>query len=201
MAYSRCTAVAAEDVTVCIPSIPTRRHYLKRALNSAVEQILMPTAIVVEVDHEHNGAWETRNRTIPKVETTWTAFLDDDDEFRPEHLRFLMDRAHEYDLDLVWGWFEVKGGGTDPFPMHRGKQYDVNEPHIVPITYMVKTKILKDACWETGGFQPDDDGSWDDQDQPLFHAMALRGKHRAFPDITWDWHHHGTNTSGLPSRW
>ena len=160
----------------------------------------MPTAIIVQIDHGRNGAWDTRNRAACKVTTTWTAFLDDDDEFRPEHLRFLMDRAHEHDLDFVWGWFQVIGG-QDPFPMHRGKQYDVNEPHIVPIAYMVKTDLFHEAYLATGGFQPDDDGSWDDQDQPMFDFMARHGKHMAFPDITWDWHHDSLNTSGLPSRW
>jgi glycosyltransferase involved in cell wall biosynthesis len=185
---------------VVIPSIAVRRHLLKRAFSSAVEQILQPECIIVEVDRHHQGAWATRNAGMAKVETTWTAFLDDDDELRPEHLRFLMDRVQEEDLDIVWGWFQVIGG-QDPFPMHRGKQYDLAEPHIVPITYMCRTELLRFAVRDTGGFQPDDDGSWDDQDQPLFHRMCELGKSRAYPDITWDWHHHGSNTSGLPSRW
>lgn len=160
----------------------------------------MPEAVIVQWDHEHRGGSATRNMALQMVGTTWTAFLDDDDELRPEHLRFLMDRANEHALDLVWGWFNVVGG-QDPFACHRGKQYDIMEPHIVPITYLVRTNLLLEAFNETGGFQPDEDGSWDDQDQPMFHFMACEGNHMAFPDITWDWHHDSLNTSGLPSRW
>lgn len=189
-----------EDVTVIIPSIPPRRELLKRSFGSAVSQVLPPTAIIVEVDHQREGPWTMRNRAIAKVTTSWTAFIDDDDEMRPEHLRFLMDRVYEYDLDFVWAWFNVVGG-SDPFPAHRGKQYDLNAPHIVPITYMVRTSLLKDAVSVTGGFHPDQFGDWENQDKPLFHEMAKQGRHMAFPDITWEWHHDSCNTSGLPSRW
>lgn len=154
----------------------------------------------IVVDTLHEGAWATRNRALATVATEWTAFLDDDDELYPFHTAMLLDLAAEHDADLVWGWFDVTGG-IDPFPMHRGKPFDVADPHIVPITYMVRTELLHAAVAATGGFLADDAGAWDNQDQPLFVEMARQGKTACTDRATWRWHHHARNTSGLPDRW
>ena len=53
----------------------------------------------------------------------------------------------------------------------------------------------------TGGFRPDTAGAWDEQDAPLFVAMAAAGGTANTPEVTWLWKHHGANTSGLPERW
>jgi hypothetical protein len=157
--------------------------------------------VSIAIDHHHEGAWATRNRAMSGITTTWTAFLDDDDEFLPHHVQFLLNRCEEHGLDMAWGWFEIPGGG-DPFPHYRGRQYDINQPHIVPITYIVKTEILKDAVASCGGFCPDEIGSWDLQDMPIINAIhSLGAKMMAFPDTTWKWNHHLANTSGLPTRW
>lgn len=77
-------------VTVVIPSIPPRAKLLHRALDSVLTQRYTADAIVVEVDRDHAGAAVTRNRGLAKVDTEWTAFLDDDDVFGPDHLAELM---------------------------------------------------------------------------------------------------------------
>jgi hypothetical protein len=189
------------DVTVVIPTIPPRQHYLIRAIESVMRQTEPATAISVAIDNKHSGAWETRNQGLRAVTTTWTAFLDDDDELCPSHIQFLLDRIEEHNLDMAWGWFDVVGG-TDPFPTHRGLQYDHEHPHIVPITYIARTELLHAGIKACGGFLPDTTGSWSVQDMPLINAMCVEGaKLMAFPDTTWLWHHHGQNTSGLPTRW
>lgn len=188
------------DVTVVIPSIAPRRRLLTRAVASVAAQEQPAAAISVAIDSQHEGAWTTRNRALSTARTTWSAFLDDDDELLPHHLQFLLDMADEHGLDLVWGWFSVVGG-VDPFPQHRGRQYDPAEPSIVPITYLARTELLHDAVAATGGFVGDEIGAWDNQDYPLFDYVARHGRHMAFDDKTWLWHHHGANTSGLPDRW
>jgi glycosyltransferase involved in cell wall biosynthesis len=45
-----------------------------------------PRAIVIEIDHDRTGSAATRNRALAKVDTEWVAFLDDDEEFLPQHL-------------------------------------------------------------------------------------------------------------------
>lgn len=187
-------------VTIVIPTIPPRGALLARAVVSAMRQTHPIDAISIAVDVDHDGAWTTRNRALAAVRTRWTAFLDDDDELYPFHCEMLLAIAEGEHADLVWGWFDV-AGGRDPFPMHRGKPFDVDDPHIVPITYMVRTDLLHAAVEMTGGFLADEAGAWDNQDQPLFVQMAKIGKTACTAQATWRWHHHAANTSGLPTRW
>lgn len=189
------------DVTVVIPTIPPRARMLGRAIASVMAQTAPAAAVVVTNDTEGLGAWGNRNRGAVHVRTPWAAFLDDDDELLPHHLERLLELADETGAGLVWGWFDVIGG-VDPFPQHRGRPFDPDAPHIVPITYLVRTDVLLEAMLATGGFadDPDATGAWDVQDQPLFEAMARIGGTACTGDVTWLWHHHRSNTSGLPSR-
>lgn len=192
------------DVTVCIPTIPTRAWMLKRAIWSVQEQTHQASAIAVAQDLKREGAWVTRNRAAEMSQTTWTAFLDDDDAFAVGHLDLLLTVADREQADVTWAWFEVVGGG-DPFPHYRGRQYDPANPHVVPITYLVRTELLREAMVKMGGFQADTPGGggvWDLQDMPLLNMFVeLGGKLFADPTSSWFWHHHGNNTSGMPHRW
>lgn len=190
-----------DDVTVCIPSIPTRQGLLRRALGSVYRQTHPVAAVSIAHDLDHEGAWTTRNRALAGVRTTWTAFLDDDDELLPHHVEHLLRVAREREVDVAWGWFHVIGG-RDPFPHYRGLAYVPSQPHIVPITYLVRTELLHAAVEVTGGFRGDEAGAWDNQDQPLMDAYHELGRGSwADEERTWNWHHHGGNTSGLPTRW
>jgi glycosyltransferase involved in cell wall biosynthesis len=194
------------DVCVVIPTIPPRQQLLRRAIQSAQEQNEAVTGYSIAVDTGHLGGWENRNRAIRGVDARaceWIALLDDDDELLPVHTRFLLDRCEQFGLDMAWGWFIVNGG-ADPFPGYRGRQYDPAEPHIFPITVLVRTALLQSAVQDMGGFQPDPggEGNWMIQDRPVWDYVAKEGKIRAFPDSTWIWHHHRLgHTSGVPTRW
>jgi len=191
----------ALDVTVVIPSLPSRSRLLQRAIGSTARQTHPPAAIVIANDTRNAGAWGTRNLGIAHVRTPWVAFLDDDDELLPHHLATLIELATDADAGIAWGWFDVVGG-TDPFPQHRGRRYDPADPHIVPITYLVRTEVLFEAVVATGGFQPDPAGSgdWEIQDAPIFDALVELGGQAVTDRVTWLWHHHARNTSGVPSR-
>ena len=192
--------MTAADVTVVIPTIPPRSRLLGRAIGSVSKQEHPAANIIVAQDLDGDGAWTTHNRGALHVRSTWTAFLDDDDELLPHHLGRLLELAGDTGAGLVWGWFEVIGG-RDPFPQHRGRPFDPATPHIVPITYLVRTEVLFEAIRDTGGFAPDDIGAWDSQDQPVFVRAAELGGTACTSDVTWLWNHHGANTSGLPERW
>lgn len=189
------------SVTVCIPSIPTRSHFLKeRALPSVFSQTYPVSEIAIAIDHDKKGAWENRNNAIKMANSEWIAFLDDDDEFLPDHLSTLVSTATESNADVVWGWFDVVGG-TDPFPQSRGVQWTPESSLIFPITCLVRRSLILDA---DAKFKVDEPswGSWFHQDFPFWKNIHdAGGKFLAIPDITWNWHHHGTNTSGLPNRW
>ena len=172
---------------------------MNRALPSVMAQTLAPEAIAVSIDHNKEGAWVNRNKTISMAATKWIAFLDDDDEFMPIHLEHLVGLATDTGADVAWGWFEVVNG-TDPFPQHRGRYFDIADPHIFPITALVNRELVEDA---KASFQPDHGtGNWGLQDFPFWKALwDAGGKFQPSEPITWRWHHHSSNTSGLPTRW
>lgn len=169
----------------------------------------------VHEDAERQGAWVARNAALELArswEPDWVGYLDDDDELYAEHCSTLISQADEHGADIVWGWFNIPGGG-DPFGPgtshnggkgNRGRQYDPAKPHVVPITYLARARYVYAAFDGMGGFQPDKPGSggvWDVQDMPFLQAMHEDGaRSLATSDITWLWHHHGRNTSGMPDK-
>ena len=190
-----------DTVSVCIPSIPTRSDLLKsRALSSVLTQTHPVSEICISLDLKKDGAWENRNNATKMANSEWIAFLDDDDEFQPHHVETLLNAAHEQQADVVWGWFDVIGG-SDPFPMHRGRQWNINDPHIFPITCIVRRSLVLDS---KAMFMPEESniGAWGIQDFPFWKSVYdAGGKFLAIPDTTWNWYHHHANTSGLPNRW
>lgn len=187
------------DVTVVIPSLPTRRKQRQRAVESVATQTHPARAVIVEQDHHKAGAALTRNAALSRVETEWTAFLDDDDYLLPHHLATLCKAAQDTGADVVWPWFRVEGG-TDPFPMHRGRQWNPDDPHIFPITTLVRTERLR----EVRGFQPGTRVAPDGrivagEDWRLWNALSQAGAvFHHVNEVTWVWVHWGGNSSGMP---
>lgn len=95
------------DVTVVIPTLPERKNLLANALRSVHSQTYTPFTTLVEVAEDEDDASATRNRAILKVRTPWIAFLDDDDELEPEHLKVLIDGAKDSGADVVYPWFKI----------------------------------------------------------------------------------------------
>lgn len=197
----------SSGVSVVVPSIPPRTHMLQRALASVWAQELAPDAVIVTLDTDRRGAPHNRDAGFAKVDSTYVAFLDDDDEFYPQHLRLLLTVAAQTGADLVYPWFDVLGG-TDPFPQFFGQPWDNAEPHQVPVTFLART----DAIRSVGGFSYGFDVNADAATDPLgnragedWELIARLCKADArivhLPERTWGWHHHATNTSGRPSRW
>jgi glycosyltransferase involved in cell wall biosynthesis len=184
------------DVTVVIPTIPPRADRLARALASVESQTLQPAEVIVVTDDEAKGAGWTRTEGLMKVTSEWTAFLDDDDELLPCHLQRLHETAAETGADMVFPWFTVVGG-TDPFPMHFGRTWDINEPTQTTITFLVRTSLAQQA----GGFLEanhlDGDVIYPNEDFRFVLRLAANGaKIVHLPERTWLWNHHGGNLSG-----
>lgn len=181
-------------VTVVIPSIPSRSGNLSRALKSIASQTRPTDAVVVALDNDRQGAGPTRTRALRMAKTEWVAFLDDDDYFLPNHLAVLLAAAEETGADVLWPWFEVVGG-TDPFPGHRGRQLDPDNPHIFPITTLVR-RSLTDGIEFPG---PTGTADWAGDDWPFWRGLQSRGAtFHHVNEVTWHWVHHGSNTSGRP---
>lgn len=192
-------------ISLAIPTIPPRADLLAQALVSVANQTRMPDAIHVAVDHHHEGAAATRNRALAAVTTDWVAFLDDDDLLEPHHLDRLMATADVTGADLVYPWFTVDGG-SDPLGME-GQPFDpdaLRRANYIPVTYLVRTKVIRDV----GGFpgpgwhedlglslQPDVATC---EDWAALLRMVDAGAHIVhLPERTWRWRHHGANTGGV----
>lgn len=189
------------STTLVIPTVPPREKngFLDQALQSARDQTLPFDEVIVEADVKHEGPAVVRNRAVEKVETEFVCFLDDDDYLLPQHHQVLS----ELGGDVRWPWFDVKGG-SDPFPFFRGRQWDPEDPHQIPITVMVRTEAFR----AVGGFVTvGDEGPVDKwgnragEDWRLWLALSEAGYEFSHtPETTWVWRHHGNNSSGLPSR-
>lgn len=206
------------DVLVVIPTIDGRDDLLKRACKSIredLEQVLVMCA--VEVDTHGHGPSVTRNRAVVNalsagVKPTWLAFLDDDDEFHPEHLRKCVKRAVATDADVVYPWFELNVGGRidnsrDPLLLNGspafGQPFDgeaLRKNNFIPVTALVRTTLFVEA----GGFPEPNTEAWphpDCEDWALWLRLLDGGaRFTHLPERTWTWHWHSKNTSGRPDR-
>lgn len=185
-------------VTVAIPSIPPRIAMLSRAVASVLTQTYPASAISIAVDHDRRGAAANRNKALHTVQTEWVAFLDDDDEMYPHHIAALVQHQETTGADIVFPWFDTSGG-ADPFPQFEGRQYNHSEPHMFPITTLVRTEF----AIAVGGF-PTSLTNEECAGEDWQFWLKLRDLGATFAHLnsrTWLWHHHGENTSGLPSRW
>lgn len=198
-----------ETVAVIVPTIPGREQVLARALQSIADQTRLADQVVVEPDNDRTGAAATRNRALEEVTCEWTAFLDDDDTWYPQHLERLLATASATDADLVYPWFDginaagvlaTMWGGEQvtpfrvPFGAEQREQL-LTVANFIPVTVLVRTGLLR----AVGGFSPP---PWQTPDNPcedwgawvkLLHAGA-RFVH--LPEVTWTWRSDVPHTSG-----
>jgi Glycosyl transferase family 2 len=205
--------VLRPEVAVCVPAIPPRvQTLLPRALESVSRQELPPAGgVSVALDYQRCGAAVTRDRALAAVNTPLVAFLDDDDELLPQHLRRPCEHMAETGADYVFPWFTVVGG-TDPFPAFFGMPWDDAVPHQTTVTFLARTDLIR----EVGGFSADYGPgitTGDPAHGPNAHRsgedfrLTLRcieagARIVHLPERTWLWHHDSQpNTSGRSDRW
>ena len=208
------------DVLVVIPTIPGRDDLLKRAVASIREDLgRVVVAGAIEVDLGGLGPSVTSNRAVVQtmnagVRPKWIAFLDDDDEFHPDHLARLVEHAETTDADVVYPWFDLNVGGRadnakgDNLLLIHGKPafgQPFNGPALllnnyIPVTALVRTEMFL----AVGGFPETNSEAWPHPDCEdwglwrLLHSFGAKFSH--LPERTWTWHWHGKNTSGRPDR-
>jgi glycosyltransferase involved in cell wall biosynthesis len=184
------------SITVVIPTIEGRQDLLRRAFESASARVqtLPPEKIAVVLDKRRNGAAMTRNEALKWVETEWVAFLDDDDELKPNHLQACARNAALTGADLVYPWFDLDGG-EDKFGMF-GVPFDrvgLRRGNYIPVTVLVRTELVR----AVGGFQEHPDVNGDPcEDWGLWLALLDAGAvFSHLPQRTWIWHN-GAGTRG-----
>jgi glycosyltransferase involved in cell wall biosynthesis len=197
------------DVTVVIPTIPSREEWLQRAILTAVRQHRPPKDIIVVTDTERRGAAWARNLGVAQVETEWLAWLDDDDELLPDHLELLHGAAVKTDADLVYSYPEwvgtddplacpVNGRLVLPFGVPFGAEQAHHLRHVgnfIPVTYLVRTANVV----EVGGMPEPFSPEWprDCEDWGLLcRLLDANARFVHVPKRTWRYHVHGKNTGG-----
>jgi len=194
------------SLTVVIPSIPPRAQFFKRALASVDAQTQQPSAVAVHLDLEHAGAAEARNRALAKADTTWVAFLDDDDWLHPHHLDHLLCCAEATGADMVYPWFSSNGpdvlyvdrerAAMRPFDA-KARDWLITKGKFIPITVLVRRELLMDV----GGFTSPPWASPDNpcEDWGTWRKLALAGAvFHHLPEVTWQWEHWWGHTAGRP---
>src|SRR5512144_1284628 len=186
------------DITVVTPTIPPRvcNGMLAASNTSVREQTLLPSGgISVALDVDKVGAAVTRQRALDAVRTEWAAFLDDDDWLYPQHLAVLYGLVCEHSADYAYSWFD----GNDPFPMHRGRQMNPAEPHHTTMTVLVRTELAREVGFAN---HPDASPEWSGEDWAFtLGCIKLGARFIGTGEVTWHYNVHGSNTSGVPSRW
>lgn len=198
----------SNGISLVVTTIAPRRPLLARALASIGAQTLLPEVVVITEDTRRLGAARNRQNGTDQVATEFVAYLDDDDELDPPHLERLAAEMNRTGADLIFPWFTVVGG-TDPFPHSFGRPWDNTEPHQIPVTFLARTEVIREAGGWTLGWEEvdaedpgtDRDGNRAGEDWRLcLRLCAMDAKIVHLPERTWRWHHDSGNTSGLPSR-
>jgi glycosyltransferase involved in cell wall biosynthesis len=183
-------------ITVVIPTIPPRAEQVGRAIESVWAQTLQPKAVEIVLDSERRGPAATRNRALERVDTEWVAFLDDDDELYPNHLRLLARCARLTDSDVVYPGYDSDDDQVNCF----GLPFDatlLERRNFIPVTVLARTEMVLAA----GGFKPHPDESGDPcEDWGLWLSMLdIGAKFTHLPVRTWRWNTGGTR--GHTDRW
>lgn len=188
------------DITVVITHVGRpRADLLLRAIQSVQAQTLEPDSIVVSIDTPREGAAYCRQRGFEQVTTPLVAWLDDDDEFKPQHLERLRDTMIEQDADLIYPWYDVVNG-SDPLTIE-GRPWAADNMGLFPVTYLVKSEVVRAAeGWAPAGYTPEapSHGGEDWQLQCRMRENGAVMYH--LNERTWNWWHQTGNSSGLPDR-
>jgi glycosyltransferase involved in cell wall biosynthesis len=188
-------------IPVHLPNLNNGMYY--RAMASVSAQSRAVDQISVALDRFHDGAAATRDRALSGITTEWTAFLDSDDQWYPDHIASLVVTALTTKADVVYPWFDVPEG-FDPFPQYEGQPFNEEvmreTRNYVPITVLAKTELLH----RVGGFAANAKGPKTNpcEDWGMWLALLDVGaKFVHHNGRTWRWNWHKSNTSGSGENW
>jgi glycosyltransferase involved in cell wall biosynthesis len=193
------------DITVIIPTIPSRKESLYRAVESVGFQTKPATNIIIQADLNREGSAETRNRALKAVRTPWVAFLDDDDSFLPHHLERLSQALSDAQADVAYPLPLVLDKNGRKIPRQRdwggGPEFSgetLEQRSYINICSVVRTELAVGV----GGFEFVRGSTGQLNDDHGFYLKLYRAgaKFVHVHEPTFIWNHHGGNTSGQPGK-
>jgi hypothetical protein len=202
-------------ITVVIPTIPPRTHggqvmpvppgfphiepaplFLQATRSVSVQTVKPAGGLAVAIDTDHEGAAITRQRALDLVTTEFSSFFDDDDLMYEHHIETHWRLLREHGADVAYSWFD----GNNPFPKHRGRVWDADQPHHTTMTITVRTELAK----AVGFYTPHPLATKDCAGEDFMFILGLNDLGAKFVGtdvVTWHYRLHGYNTSGLGTRW
>ncbi len=100
----------------------------------------------------HQGLGRARDFGLRTAKGQWVAFLDDDDEFLPDHLQVRADLiAGDPSLDMLFNGFKTIGSEQVPDLANAGKFLHVDSPEIFHGGTLC---VNREKAVAAGGFQP-----------------------------------------------
>jgi glycosyltransferase involved in cell wall biosynthesis len=190
-----------------------RDELLRRALDSVRRQTFEDYEVLVvdagtsdrtrQVAEDHpvrpryfripdTGIGGSRDFGLRQARGLYTAFLDDDDEYRPEHLqvRFELLRA-DPTLDLLYNGFRTIGSEYVPDLLNEGRFLHVDDPQI----FHAGTAVVHTArAVEVGGFTTSHHKHYPDNFLEVAQAHGLKTLN--VPDRTYVYHRFDTSYTG-----
>lgn len=161
-------------ISVVIPTLPTRKKYLERAINSVKKQTYSNIEIITET--RGNNACEARNLAIGRASGEFIAFLDDDDTWETTKIEKQVKHLQQHDDALVVICFSNdlrRGKGRVSRPPRVVQHPDLVKGFNLSSTssYLVRKSILEKV--------KDGDGNYFDPQAPSGHEydLALRITH------------------------
>lgn len=173
------------DVTVIVTTLDGRQGFLDRLVASIAEQTY-PANLVINKGEPALGPARNRNAALAQATTEFVAFVDDDDELLPDHIRLCREFMDATQADVVYPWFEVVGG-PDPLGWF-GRPFDpvaIRSANYIPVTVLART----DAVRAVGGFADMPNAERPFEDWYLWLRMLdndARFSH--LPMRTWRWY-------------
>ncbi len=168
-------------IAVVTPSLPERASMLAQCVASVKSQTRSADMHVIKLDTDRSGPAAIRNRIVQQLpdEIDWLAFLDDDDQFLPQHLEKLSAVAES--ADVVFS----------PSNLSNPAQYPTHDyRRIVNGNYISITCLVRRSMFEfVGGF---DSGLY--EDWGLWKKItSVVGRFVFVPEVTWVYGQHGVN--------
>lgn len=162
-------------VTVITATMPGREALVAEAAASVAAQTHKPTEHLVAVDYVQRGGARVYNLLAAGVNTEWTAILNDDDIFYPQHLATLLGAAEN--ADVVYSYCDVTG--SDPW-LYYNRPFDPGSLRLASVVShnaLVRTQLIEDI------------GGWDEGQGWDWHfwkkALDNRARFVSVPEVTW----------------
>jgi glycosyltransferase involved in cell wall biosynthesis len=205
-----------------IMSTFNRAHLLPRAINSVLKQTYQDWELIVVDDNSKDDTGKVvksfkddriryikraknsgcdnapKNDGIKASQGDYIAFLDDDNEYRPDHLAVLLKEIEKDDTtDIVYGdrWIVSDPGVTNPLRPQLGFCMDFDPALLMERNFIDQSDVLikRKAFFDIGGF---DERYKKYVDWNVWVRMSKYGKRfRRVPIIITDYHLHNSMKS------